>query len=234
MGGRREEAKGGTRRRRDTAFARCVWNGHWVRCGRGGLVFLALARSAARRLGDSAARRLVGSQAQWERPRNRSHVAARDRTTKPSWGSDAQAELRRVPAFLSMEVSLKKVITKKLDLDRGCLWSSKETKLFVWPFWGASTPVPSSSPPALLRRARLSRSRRRAPRRRHARFQEIIELDCNSLLKVSAACGSCEARSARSLALAMHPATSRRRPRERKVPHLPRRKSPLQQVCQNL
>ena len=59
----RQEAKGGTRRRRDTAFARCVWNGHWVRCGRGGLVFLALARSAARRLGDSAAWRLVGSPA---------------------------------------------------------------------------------------------------------------------------------------------------------------------------
>ena len=42
------------------------------------------------------------------------HVAAHDRTTKPSWGSDAQAELRRIPAFLSMmEVSLKKIITKK-------------------------------------------------------------------------------------------------------------------------
>ena len=78
--------------------------------------------------------------------------------------------------------------------------------------WGASTPVPLSSPPALLRRARRSRSRRRAPRRRHARFQEIIELGCISFLKVSAACGSsCETRSARSLALAMHPATSRRR-----------------------
>ena len=32
----------------------------------------------------------------------------------------------------------------------------------------------------------------------------------------------------------MHPAASRRRLRERKVPRLPRRKSPLQQVCQNL
>ena len=44
------------------------------------------------------------------------------------------------------------------------MWSSKEIKLFVWPFWGASTPVPSSSPPALLRRARRSRNRRCAPR----------------------------------------------------------------------
>ena len=104
----------------------------------------------------------------------------------------------------------------------------------MWPFWGASTPVPLSSPPALLRRARRSRSRRRAPRRRHARFQEIIELHCISFLKVSAACGYCEARSARSLALAMHPATYRRRPREWKVPRLPRRKSSLQQVCRNL
>ena len=104
----------------------------------------------------------------------------------------------------------------------------------MWPFWGARTPVPLSSPPALLRRARRSRSRRRAPRRQHAGFQETIGLDCNSFLKVSAACGSCEARSARSFALAMHPATSCRRPRERKVPRLPRRKSPLQQICQNL
>jgi len=99
---------------------------------------------------------------------------------------------------------------------------------------GASTPVPSSSPPALPRRARRSRSRRRAPRRRHAGFQEIIGQDFISFLKVSTASSSCDARSARSLALAMHPATSRRRPRERKVSRLPRRKSPLQQVCQNL
>ena len=104
----------------------------------------------------------------------------------------------------------------------------------MWPRLGASTPVHLSSPPALIRRARRSRSRWRAPRRRHARFQEIIELGCISFLKVSAACGSCEARSARSLALAMHPATSRRHPRERKVPRLPRRKSPLQQLFQNL
>ena len=79
-------------------------------------------RSAARRrLGDSAARRLVGSPAQWKRPRNPNHVAARDRTTKPSWGLDAQAGLMRIPAFLPMEVSVKKNIPKKLDLDRGCV-----------------------------------------------------------------------------------------------------------------
>ena len=83
--------------------------------------FLALARSAARRLGDSAARRLVGSPAQWERPRNRSHVAAHDRTTKPSWGADAQAGLMRIPAFLPRKCPRSKVIIrKKIDLDRGC------------------------------------------------------------------------------------------------------------------
>ena len=47
--------------------------------------FLALAGSAARRLGDAAARRPAGgSSAQWERPRNQSFVTARDRTTKPN------------------------------------------------------------------------------------------------------------------------------------------------------
>ena len=76
------------------------------RCGRGGLVLLALARSAARRLGDSAAWRLVGSPIQWEKPRNRSHAAACDRTTKPSWGSDTQAGLMRTPAFLPVGVSV--------------------------------------------------------------------------------------------------------------------------------
>ena len=74
---------------------------------------LALARSAPRRLGGSVAWRLVGSPAQWERPRNQSHVAVRDRTTKPSWGSDAQAGLMWIPAFSPEEVSLKKVIIKK-------------------------------------------------------------------------------------------------------------------------
>ena len=34
----------------------------------------------------SRARRLAVSVAQLERPRNRSRAAARDRTTKPSWG----------------------------------------------------------------------------------------------------------------------------------------------------
>ena len=59
----RRQAKGGTRRCRDTAFAGGIWNGPRGQCGRSGLVFLALARSAARRLGDSAAWRPAGSPA---------------------------------------------------------------------------------------------------------------------------------------------------------------------------
>ena len=58
--------------------------------------------------------------AQWERPRNRSHVAVRDRTTKPSWVSDAQAGLIRIPASLPQEAILKSIVQKETDLRRGC------------------------------------------------------------------------------------------------------------------
>ena len=51
VGGRREEAKGGTRRCRDTAFAGRAWNGPCARCGRGGIRF-----PGARTLGGSSAR----------------------------------------------------------------------------------------------------------------------------------------------------------------------------------
>ena len=51
----------------------------------GSFAWRSRARRLVRRLGDSAAWRLIGSPAQWERPRNRSHVAVRDRTTKSSW-----------------------------------------------------------------------------------------------------------------------------------------------------
>ena len=63
----------------------------------------ALGGSSARWL--SAAWRLVGSPAQWERARNRSHVAARDRTIKPSWGADVQAELIRIQFFVTESTS---------------------------------------------------------------------------------------------------------------------------------
>ena len=86
--GRREEAKGGTRRCRDTAFARCVWNGHWVRRGRGGLVSW---RLRARRLGDSAAWRLVGSPAQW----------AVGETTEPESRRSARSDHQTQPAAAS-------------------------------------------------------------------------------------------------------------------------------------
>ena len=92
----------------------------WGRCGRGGLDFLALVHSAARQLGGSAACRAVSSPAQWQRPRKWICARAPHRATKPSWGSGAQAGLKRIPAFLSVEVSLKKVIPKKPNLRRGC------------------------------------------------------------------------------------------------------------------
>ena len=110
---RRRKAKAGTRRCPDFAFAGRVLSGPWGRCGRGELEFLALARSAARRLGDSAAWWPVGSLAQWQTPGKWGCVGTRDRTTKPSRTGDAQAELRRIPQFLSQEVSVTKVIQKK-------------------------------------------------------------------------------------------------------------------------
>ena len=75
-------------------------------------------RSCTRRLVDLAARRLVGPSAhrppaQWQRPRKWICARAPHRATKLSWGSDAQAELRRIPAFLSVEVSFKKSYSKK-------------------------------------------------------------------------------------------------------------------------
>ena len=101
-------------------FAGCVSNCPWGRCGRGGLDFLALVHSAARQLGGSAACRAVSSPAQWQRPRKWICARAPHRATKPSGGSDAQAELRRIPQFPPKEVSLKKVIPEKPNLRRGC------------------------------------------------------------------------------------------------------------------
>ena len=77
----------------------------------------------ARRLVYSAAqraRRAVSSLAQWQRPRMWIYVAAPHRTTKPSWGCDAQAELMRFAAFLSHKCPRVKVIPPKVDLDAGC------------------------------------------------------------------------------------------------------------------
>ena len=69
MSGRREEAKDGTRRCRDTAFTRCVWESPRSQCGQGGFVLLALVGPAVHLLGDSAPRWPAGSPAQWQRPR---------------------------------------------------------------------------------------------------------------------------------------------------------------------
>ena len=54
VSGRREEAKGGTRRRMIKAFRWCVSNDPWGQCKRRGFNFLVRARSAARLLGGSA------------------------------------------------------------------------------------------------------------------------------------------------------------------------------------
>ena len=55
-------------------------------CGQGGFLLLALACSAARRLGESAPRWPAGSLAQWQRPRMWICVGPRDPSTKPSRG----------------------------------------------------------------------------------------------------------------------------------------------------
>ena len=83
---RREEAKGRARRHRDIAFAHRARNDPCDECGQDGLVFLALAGPAVRRLGDSAPRWPAGSPAQWQRPRMWICVGPRDPATKPSRG----------------------------------------------------------------------------------------------------------------------------------------------------
>ena len=47
-------------------------------------------------------------------------VRSPHRTTKPSWGCDAQAELMRFAAFLAHKCPRLKVIPKKVNLDVGC------------------------------------------------------------------------------------------------------------------
>ena len=80
-----------------------------------------LVGSATRRRGGSSAHRPSGEDA-WERPRNRSHVTVRDRrTTKPSWGSDTQAGLMRIPVFFPPPTGSfpEKKYYKKREADRG-------------------------------------------------------------------------------------------------------------------
>ena len=97
VSGRREEAKGGTQRCRDTAFTWCVWKSPRSQCGQGELVFLALAGRAVRRLGESAPRWPAGSPAQWQRPRMWICVGPRDPDTKPSRGCLRVVELGAIP-----------------------------------------------------------------------------------------------------------------------------------------
>ena len=69
-----------------TAFTWCAWESPRSQCGQGGFVLLALACSAARRLGESAPRWPAGPPAQWQRPRMWICVRPRDPSTKPSRG----------------------------------------------------------------------------------------------------------------------------------------------------
>ena len=62
-----------------------------------------LVYSAAQR-----ARRAVSSLAQWQRPRMWIYVAAPHHTTKPGWGGDAHAGLKRTPGFGQKKVPAKK------------------------------------------------------------------------------------------------------------------------------
>ena len=77
-----------------------------------------LGGSSAWWLGGLMARQLAGPVA--DAPEVNLRHTARDRTTKPSRAGDAQTGLWRIPQFPSQEVSVKKVIPKNLDLDRGC------------------------------------------------------------------------------------------------------------------
>ena len=120
MSGRREEAKGGTRRCRDTAFTRCVWESPRSQCRQGGFVLLALACSAARRLGESAPRWPAGSPAQWQRPRMWICVGPRDPDTKPSRGRLCVYKTKATTRFPPCKRRGSKVINEKPKLRRGC------------------------------------------------------------------------------------------------------------------
>ena len=104
VSGRREEAKSGTRRCRDTAFTWCVWESPRSQCGQGGFVLLALACSVARRFGESAPRWPAGSPPQWQRPRMRGCVRTRDRIAKPRWRWVRIGHAKRTSEFYTWEM----------------------------------------------------------------------------------------------------------------------------------
>ena len=123
--------KGGTRRCRDTAFTWCVWESPRSQCGQGGSVLLALACSAARRLGESAPRWPAGSPAQWQRPqmRGRGCVRTRGRIAKPRWRWVRIGHAKRTSELATWEMRLKKVIQKKTIGDLGCEYSEQSVSL---------------------------------------------------------------------------------------------------------
>ena len=68
---------------------------------------------AARRLGDSAAWRPVGSPAQWQKPGKWGCVGTRDRTTKPSRGW-RWVVVRKLRLVLAATVAARNKVTKKI------------------------------------------------------------------------------------------------------------------------
>ena len=120
VSGRREEAEGGTRPCRDTAFTWCVWESPWSQCGQDGFVLLALACSAARRLGESAPRWPAGSPAQWHRPQIWICAGPRDPPTKPSRGWLWVVVRKPRLGFAEIRATWNKVTAKARTYWRGC------------------------------------------------------------------------------------------------------------------
>ena len=130
--GRREEMKGGTQRRMAMAF-------RWVRLERPlcsawtrrvrfpGV--RALGGSSARRLGGLTGRQLTGPVA--EAPEvNLRRSARSDHETELAARSPGGADANS--SFSTTQVSVKKVIPKKLDLDRGCQGEMRTETFKPW------------------------------------------------------------------------------------------------------
>ena len=82
-----------------------------------------LVYSAAQR-----ARRVISSLAQWQRPRMWIYVAAPQHTTKPSWGGDAHAGLKRPTRGLVKAKFPQKKLLQKNQTSTGGVVRSRSTR----------------------------------------------------------------------------------------------------------
>ena len=146
MSGRREEAKGGTRRCRDTAFTWCAWESPRSQCGQGGFVLLALACTAARRLGESAPRWPAGSPAQWQRPRMWICVGPRDPSTKPSRGWLRVVVRKPRLVLFEYRATRNKVTAKQRSYCRGCPNTQPRATIFLPGFRWDRTQIKPHAP----------------------------------------------------------------------------------------